>query len=75
MVYAMMIAMAHVSSWSLALNIVGCSFVASLIYKYPPVVVKSPRVQNKVEYIRVGIAVLLVLGGIGAFAELIIRIV
>ena len=74
MVYALMVGMAQISSWSLALNCIGAFVVASLIYRYPLVVVKSPRIQHKVESVRVGVAVLLVLAGIGALSELIIRI-
>jgi hypothetical protein len=74
MVYALMVGMVQISSWSLAWNCIGAFVVASVIYRYPLVVAKSPRIQQRFEYVRVGVAVVLVLAGIGALAQLIFQV-
>ena len=68
-----MLGMAQVSSRGLAFNCLGSFVVATLVYRYPLVVAKNPWLQHKVNYIRVGVAVLLALGGLGALVELIAR--
>jgi chitinase len=71
--FSIMVGMAHVTSYGLAFNCIAAFALATLIYRYPLVLVKNSRIQRQVEKIRVGVAVLLALGGLEALVELIVR--